>query len=206
MGGAETVDGAESLALSGTVSQATPQGEMEVTVSETHVFPDRVRQQITLPFGTMTMVMVGDSGFAITPQGVVDIPESQLGAIRQSARRNPLALLKARNDPGFTATVLPAGDHDGAPLDRLQIELAGDVTVVGIDRESGELRQLSYQGNGPTGAPGEVVETLTDWRSVGDLRYPFAMVGTFAGETMQRVTLTAVELDGEVDEAAFERP
>jgi hypothetical protein len=32
------------------------------------------------------------------------------------------------------------------------------------------------------------------------------MVGTFAGETMQRVTLTAVELDGEVDEAAFERP
>jgi hypothetical protein len=206
IGGAEAVDATTSLSVTGTVTQATPQGEMELAVRETHLFPDRVRQEVTLPFGTMTMVLAGDTGFAITPQGVVDIPESQLGAIRQRARRNPLALLKARNDEGFSATVLPAGEHEGAPLERLQIELDGDVTVVGIDSASGEVRQISYQGNGPTGAPGEVVETLTDWRDVGQLRYPFAMVGTFDGETMQRVTLGEVEIDGEVDEAAFERP
>jgi hypothetical protein len=152
------------------------------------------------------MAITGDAGFAVTPQGVVDLPESQLAAIRQNAARNVLALLRARNDPALVATVLPAGELEGTPLERLQIEIGGQVTVVGLDPETGRIRQLAYQGPGPAGAPGEMVQTFSDWRNVGDLEYPFAVVGTFDGEQVQSVTLEEVEVDGEVDESIFERP
>ena len=206
IGGAEALDRARSLAVSATVEQQTPQGAMDIAVAETHLFPDRYRQEVTLPFGTMSMVLSGDGGFAVTPQGVVDIPPSQLAALRKNASRNVLALLRARNEPGFVATVLSPVELDGTPLERLQIEVAGEVTVVALESESGRIRQVSYQGQGPTGAPGEVVETYSDWREVGDLSYPFAVVGTFDGEQMQRVTVQGVEIDGEVDESTFERP
>jgi zinc protease len=206
MGGAAAVDRVASLALTGTVEQKTPQGPMEIAVAETYVFPDRYRQEVTLPFGTMTMAITGESGFAVTPQGVVDLPESQLATIRQNAARNVLGLLKARNDPGMVATALPAGELDGAPLERLQVEVGGQVTVVGLDPETGRIRQLSYQGTAGGGAPGEVVQTFSDWRPVGDLEYPFAFVGSFEGEEVQRVAFDEVVVDGEIDESQFVRP
>ncbi|HEX2164585.1 MAG TPA: pitrilysin family protein, partial [Thermoanaerobaculia bacterium] len=205
MGGA-AVDAARALRISGTVGQQTPQGEMEIQVAEIHVFPDRFRQEVTLPFGSMTMVLTGDAGFAITPQGVVDIPGSRLAALRQNASRNVLALLKARRDPELVATTLAAGEIDGTPIERLQLEIAGDVTVVGLDPETGRVRRIEYHGMGPGGAPGQVVETYSDWREVDGLQYPFAIVGTFDGQEVQRVTLDEVEVDPEVDESAFARP
>lgn len=206
MGGAEALDRVASLTLSGKVEQQTPQGPMEIAVAETYLFPDRFRQEITLPFGTMSMAVTADAGFAVTPQGVVDLPESQLAALRQNAARNVLGLLKARTDPEMVATMLTAGELEGTPLERLQIDVAGQVTVVGLDPETGRIRQLAYQTSGPAGAPGEMVQTFSDWRRVGDLEYPFAIVGTFDGEQVQRVTLEEVEVDGEVDESVFERP
>jgi hypothetical protein len=206
IGGAEALAGATTLRIVATASQETPQGPMEIAMSQTQVFPDRVRQEVTLPFGTMTMVVAGESGFAVTPQGVVDIPPSRLAAVRQQADRNPIALLRSRNDPGFTATAIGGEEIDGAPVERLQIEIAGQVTVVAIDPESGQIRQIAYQGTGPTGGPAEIVETYSDWRAVAGLQYPFLIVGSVDGEEMQRVTIQEVEIGAEVDPAVFERP
>jgi hypothetical protein len=154
----------------------------------------------------MEMVITGEGGFAVTPRGVMDLPESQLAALRQSARRNLLALLKARHEPGFTATALAPGELDGSPVERLEVATDGEVTVVGLDPETGRIRQLTYRSQGPGGGPGEVVETYSDWRDVGGLSYPFAMTGTFEGEEMQSLQLEDVEVGGEVDEKGFERP
>jgi predicted Zn-dependent peptidase len=206
VGGAAALDAATSLVIRATVDQKTPQGDMQIEVAETHLFPDRYRQELTLPFGTMSMVITGDGGFAVTPRGVMDLPESQLAALRQSASRNPLALLRARNDPGFAATALAPAELEGAPLERVQVEVDGAVSVIGLDPASGQIRQLAYRSQGPSGAPGEIVETYSDWRQVGALSYPFAIVGTFEGEESQRVEIKEVEIGGEVDEAAFEKP
>lgn len=206
IGGAEALARATTLRVVGVASQETPQGPMEIALAQTQVFPDRVRQEVTLPFGTMSMVVTGESGFAVTPQGVVDLPPSQLAAVRQQADRNPVALLRARNDPGFTATAIGAAEVDGAPVERLQIDVGGQVTVVSIDPESGLIRQIAYQGTGPTGGPAAIVETWSDWRPVAGLQYPFVIVGSVDGQEMQRVTFEEVVVGAEVDPAEFERP
>ena len=205
MGGAEVVDRVRALRSRGVATQATPQGELEIQVAQTQVFPDRVRQELTLPMGSITMVLSGEDAFMVGPQGTMDLPGSQAAQMRKSARRDPLALLKMRDDPGFVATALPPVELDGTPLERLQIELAGDVTVVGLDPETGRIRQLSYQEQGPSGV-GEVVETFSDYRDVDGLSYPFAVAGTFEGEPRSSVKVDEIEVDPEVDESAFDKP
>ena len=207
MGGAERVDAARGLRVVGTATQVTPQGEMAIDVATTHLFPDRFRQELTLPFGSMSMVLADGGGFAVTPQGVMDLPASQLAALQSASRRDPLALLRLRDDPDLVATALPPVELEGTPLERLQLELGGDVTLVDLDPATGEIRRVSYRDAGPTGQPGETVRVYTDYRDVdGGLRYPFAVVGTFEGEKSFEAAVQSVELDPEVDAAEFEKP
>ena len=206
MGGADVVDQVASLRASGTVQQMTPQGEMEIQVAQTHVFPSKVRQELTLPMGSITMVATDAGGFMTSPQGTMDLPASRADSMRRSAMRDPLALLKMRDDPSFSATTLDPVELDGTPLERLQIEVGEDVVVAAIDPDSGELRQLSYRDQGPSGAPGEVVETFSDWREVDGLTYPFAVVGTFDGEQVSATALESLEVNPEVGDADFEKP
>ncbi|HEX2254103.1 MAG TPA: pitrilysin family protein [Thermoanaerobaculia bacterium] len=206
MGGAERIDRLQALATRGNAVQLTPQGEMEIPIATTHLFPDRYRQELTLPFGSISMVLRGDSGFVVGPQGTMDLPASQLGSLRSSADRDPLSLLRSRGLADFRATVIEPIELDGTPLERLQLEVADDVTVVAIDPQTGQIRQISYREAGPTGTPGEVVQTFSDYREVDGITYPFAVVGTFDGNEMMRLTLESVEVDPEVDETAFERP
>lgn len=206
MGGAEAVDAVTGLRATGTVQQVTPQGEMEIAVVSTHVFPDRVRQELTLPMGSFTMVTDGDSGFMTSPQGTMDLPASRAATSRRSAMRDPLLLLQMRQDPAFSAVALEPVVVDGQPVERLEVEIDGDVTVVGLDAESGRVRQLVFREQGPTGAPGEVVQTFSDWRPVDDLTYPFAIDGTFDGERMSSTRIQEIEVSPQVDDSAFAKP
>jgi len=206
MGGAEVVDGVTALRTREVATQTTPQGELEVKVASIQVFPDRVRQELTLPMGSITMVLSGDKAFMSGPMGTMDLPDSQSAALRRTALRDPLALLKARGTEDFVATALPPGELDGTPLERLQIEVAGNVTVVGLDPESGRIRQVSYRDQGPGGAPGELTRTFSDYREIDGLTYPFAVVGTFEGEPVSSSKVEELEVNPEVDESAFEKP
>jgi predicted Zn-dependent peptidase len=206
MGGPEVVDAVAALRSRGAASQQTPAGAMDLQVASTLVFPDRLRQELTLPMGSITMVLSGESGFMISPQGAMDLPGSQAAALRRAARRDPLALLKTRNDDNFTATALPPVEVEGTPLERLQLEIDGDVTLVDLDPESGLIRRIVYRDQGPAGAPGEVVRTFSDYREVDGLTYPFAVVGTFEGEPLMSSQVEELEVDPEIDEADFERP
>jgi zinc protease len=206
MGGAERIDALAALATRGNAVQVTPQGEMEIPIATTLLFPDRYRQELTLPFGSLSMVLSGDSGFVVGPQGTMDLPASQLAQLRSNADRDPLALLRSRGLAGFRATRIDPIELDGTPLERLQLEIADAVTVVAIDPATGQIRQVAYQEAGPSGTPGQVVQTFSDYREVDGLTYPFAVVGTFDGTEVMRLTLESVEVDPEVDETVFERP
>jgi zinc protease len=207
VGGPAVVDGMESLSLTGTASQVTPQGEVEIPFESVLVFPDRLRQALTLPFGELTMALTGDGGFMIGPQGPMDLPDSQRQALRTQFLRTPMLLLRARGEDGFEATSLGSGEIAGATYQLVQVEYEGMLTTLGFDPESGRLTVLRYQGPGPTGAPGEVVQTLSDFREAdGGLVYHHRSEATFDGEPMGGMTVETVGVGGAVDPALFEKP
>ena len=206
MGGG-LVDSIATLRATGTAVQQTPQGEMQIRLTSTYRYPDSLRQELELPFGTMTMVLTPSGAFADTPQGVMDLPESQRENLEKSARRNPLMLLRARNEPDFVATMAGTAQVDGTPVELVQVEHRGDVTTLGIDPETGRLLQVSYQGTaGMGGAPGEILQTFSDFREVDGLTYPFSLVGTFNDEPSMSLSLEKIEVDPEIENTAFTRP
>jgi zinc protease len=206
MGGA-LVDTIHSFRATGTAVQKTPQGDMQIQLTSTFVYPGSLRQELKLPFGTVVMVLTPEGGFADTPQGVMDLPESQRENVEKSARRSPLMLLRARNDPDFVATVAGSAEVDGTPVELVQVEQEGDVTTLGIDPTTGRLLQVSYQGtSGMGGAPGEVTQTFSDFREVDGLTYPFSVVGSFNGEQSMSLSIDSIEVDPEIEAAAFTKP
>lgn len=205
--GGDLVDSIGALRATGTAVRKTPQGEMQIQLTSTYRYPDSLRQEMELPFGTMTMVLTPAGAFANTPQGVMDLPESQREEVEKSARRSPLMLLRARNDADYVATMAGSAQVDGTPVELVQVEHRGDVTTLGIDPETGRLLQVSYQGSsGMGGAPGEVTQTFSDFREVDGLTYPFSMIGSFDGEQNTSLSLESIEVDPEIEETAFTRP
>jgi len=204
--GGDRVDSIETLRLQGTAVQSTPQGEMQIKLTATYRYPDSLRQDLELPFGTMTMVVTPATAFVQSPQGVMDLQGSQRQSLESNRQRNLLVLLRARDEPGFVATTAGSAEVDGTPVELVQVEYDGRVTTLGIDPQTGRVLQTSYQGPGPGGAPGEVTQTFSDFREVDGLTYPFAVVGTFNGEQNMSMSLEEVEVDPEIEETAFTKP
>jgi predicted Zn-dependent peptidase len=205
MGGAGVVDGVEALYTTSMATQKTPQGDLELEVHSLRVFPDRYLQEVTLPFGTMSMVVEGDAGFVVGPQGTVDLPASQLENMQRSALRDPLELLKRRHEDGFVATALAPEEVDGETFRRVQVELDGKVTVASLDAE-GHVVRMAYRDTGPGGAPGDAVRVFDDFRQVDGLTVPFHVTASFDGDQVLSATVQELEVNPEVDESRFERP
>lgn len=206
MGGAAKVDAIKSTRTAGTVAQQTPQGEMQIKTVSLYAAPGRYRQEITLPFGTVTAVLLPDGGFVVTPQGVQDLPASQREQLYQTAQRNPLVLLKARRDQGFTAVATGNGEVDGTPVELVQVMAGGEPTTLAIDPQTGRVLRVSYRGAGPTGAPGEIAKTYSDFREVGGIPFPFKVVESFDGQPASTTAIESIEVDVPVADDAFAKP
>ncbi len=65
---------------------------------------------------------------------------------------------------------------------------------------------VAYRGTGPTGAPGDIVETFSDFRDIGGVTLPFKMSSTFNGEPGASSTATSIRLNEPVDATVFAPP
>lgn len=204
--GGETVDTANALRTSGTALVQTPQGEMQLKLTTTLRFPDSLRQDAEMPMGKMSMVVTPADAFVQMGPNTRDLPGAQREALAGTVRRNPLMLLRARTEPGFEATTTGSAEVDGTTVELVQVDQAGELTTLGIDPRTGRILRLSFQGPGPSGAPGNIVQSFGDFRDVEGMAYPYAVVGTFNGEPTQTITLEEVEVDPELEESTFERP
>ena len=205
-GGAERLASVSSLRQAVAAVATTPQGEMQISIEEVHLYPDRYRQQLTLPFGTMVTVVTPEGGFMSTPQGTRDLPESRLADTRKSMRRELVALLRAVDEPGLEAVATDPGSVADRPVERVQVSVGDQLVTLGIDPESGEVLEMVYRGSGFGGAPGEIRKVYSDFRQVGGLRLPYRTSSTFEGEPYIATTAERIEVDAAVDKALFERP
>jgi zinc protease len=205
VGGAERLASVRSLRRVGSAVASTPQGEMQLELRELTVYPDRMRQEMTLPFGTMSTVVTADGGFMVSPQGVQDLPDSRLAEARKSMRRQLLPLLRASLDEGFEAVALGAAEVDGREVETVQVSLAGDMVLLAIAGDNGDVLAMTFRGSG-FGATGEIRHVFSDFREVDGLRLPFQTTSTFEGEPYIAATASEIEIDGTVEEGSFERP
>jgi hypothetical protein len=204
--GGPAIDALTSYREAGSMAMPTPQGEMELKTTLIVALPDRIRQEIVVPIGTIAMVVTPTAAFVQTPQGSKPLPPSERVKIEKDVRRAPVFLLRHRKEPGFMVSAAGAGKVGDVAVEQLSIEFAGDRATWSVDPATGRVLAQTYRGEGPSGAPGEIVDTYSDFRTVDGVTVPFKVVSTFNGEPGSSGVTTAVEINKPVDASLFEAP
>lgn len=205
LGGAAAVDGLKTYVASSQVAMKTPQGDMTIESRETLVVPDRFRQDLTLPFGQVAVVLAGPDAFMVTPQGEQTMPQSVRERTEDQLARSPVLLLQRRGEAGFEAVAAGEGKSGDVATSLVSVTFKGRTSTLGIDPATGRVLTVSYKGAGQDGAPADVVDSYSDFRPAGGLTLPFAQSSTTNGDQAASAKLSAVTVNGPVDDAVWQR-
>ena len=184
-GGREKLAAVRDMAFELQSRMATPVGEMNVSSRNQLVFPDTVRQELTLPTGQLVIAFNSSEGWQKGPQGVKKTPANQLRlTLAHLARVN--LLYRPPTQPGPVRFV---GNEsvEGKPCDVIEVTHLGDPLRLYVERSTGDVVKRSYRVENSTGGMANVEEFHSDFREVAGLRLSFQVRevrdGQFARES-----------------------
>ncbi len=179
MGGADKLAALKDMTRSLELTMDASAGGVKVKET-TQIVGDQFRQDQELPFGKMVVYTDGKTGWLASPQGTMAMPPNILKQARGDLFRELPALMLSTRDA--SRTVNAVGDN------AVEISGGGVSVKLEFDPATGLPSRQSYREPGPTGAPSEVVETMSDWRDAGGVKMPFKIVleqgGKKAGEAV----------------------
>lgn len=172
------------------------------------VFPDSLRQETIRPTFTLASVVSPSDSFFVFNNRSNPMLEGTRRAVVKELNHELIVLLRARTLPDFTA--FAAGNYKvgETSVERVDIELPGFTTTLGIDPSTGRILTQTYRGRGPGGVLGDIAINYSDFRTVEGLSLPFKITATFDGQPLppQSATIESITINGQVDPASFKRP
>jgi len=181
---------------------------LDITLTETVVFPDRALTEIETPFGGQTMAVGPEAGWAKSPQGIVDMDSETYASQQREIIGDPLYVLGHFDQ--FPVQQLPPEDIDGA---------ATDVVLVWIDEDADKwkkfyfdpsshvlLRTQSKQRNMMTQVMGIGHVDYSGTKAVGGIMVPHEQIGYFDDEKLYDLTVESMEVGPTIDMSVFEKP
>ena len=112
---------------------------------------------------------------------VTPMPADVYEFVRRRLYREPLAILRARGQPGFVAFAAGPGHVDSQPVEWLKTAYAGATTKLGIDPQTGRILAAIYRGRAPS-RMGEICRTYSDFKTMeGGLILPQEWNVTYDG-------------------------
>lgn len=189
-----------------TVSDAkiTLQGmTFAMKATEIRILPDRVHATQTLPFGEITTVIEGQTGWMRDPRGVQDLPPSMLADAEAERMREALWILTHYDE--LPLQVLEPVSEGDARLERVFV--SSDVVkdwVLFFDGE-GRLAGMDYQSVDEQG-PAAVSVRYRSFSEVGGVSWPSSIQMRRNGEQFLDGTVVSIEVNPAIDEGIFQRP
>jgi YHS domain-containing protein len=175
--------------------------------SLTLAFPDAVRQERARESFTLAAVITPSDSFFVVNNGVRSMPDANRTAILTDLYHDLLVLFRARHRSDFKASLAGNGSEEKT-LERVDIELPGFTTTLGIDPATGRVVNQTYRGRGQGGVLGQIVITYSDFRTVEGLSLPFKTTATFDGQPFPPLSSTteAITINTQIDPARFKKP
>ncbi|MFQ6084185.1 MAG: insulinase family protein [Candidatus Aminicenantia bacterium] len=184
----------------------TPQGEFEIKGRQIILYPDKLRDERTLPFGEIVTVLNGDTGWMKTPQGIQDMPESIVKTSQESLARNFILLLINALKEEYKIQSLPSEEIEGKKAEViLIIDPKGKSVKLVVDPATRLIWKKSYQGKLQAG-PVNIEEIFSDYREVNGLKVPFQIVVYVDSKKFSETKVTQVVINSGVSESLFEKP
>jgi zinc protease len=199
-GGRKNFSTIKSAVIKTETSVSTPQGDMQISVTSSHIFPNKVVQEMNTPGGVFTIVFDGEKGWFVGPQGSQDLPESQVKETKADLFRSFTNLFQAENlkiqDSGTE-------ESEGKKLGVLLIsDDSGNELKMYIDPASYLPFQISYRGQGMMG-PSSFEEILSDFREVSGVKLPFDQVINVEGKKYAETKILEMNMNAAVDPGLF---
>lgn len=203
VGGKARLDSVQSIRTVQTVTQKSPQGEVQMEMEGLGRFPDDHRLTMKTPMGEMTMVITPDAAFALTPMGVRDLPSSQRDAIRTEARQEMVTILKYPDRYTFAVK----GTESVGNVEGQVLEISGEGGTVKwvVDPATGKPLRKINRARGPM-AQGDQVTEFKEFKTFDGLTVATSYTVLVNGEQMASGEVKSVEVNPKVEAAAFQKP
>jgi zinc protease len=204
--GGAAISRVESIRLTLKWKLFTPQGELDADSKIAAVFPDRLRSDVTLPFGTLTQGFDGKSSWTVTPQGPSDLPPSQNAELTRG-----IALIAAigvyREAAAGQAQVALLGEEEVEGRRFIAAEWAGPAGPVKLyfDPQTRLISGVRFRANAPQGSF-ESLALWSDFRAFEGVQIPFKAVVWRDGAKFIEQSVVEVTLNPKLDPAIFAKP
>lgn len=203
VGGKANIDAVKGSRSAAQMTMVMPQGAMSAEATTLIQYPDSMRQEMTLPMGTMTTVIAPGVAFAITPMGTQDLPGSRRDAVLTDMKTDFFHILRHADNPSYTFSAGGTEKIGDVETRILEISPAGGVVRWYVEPATGRLVRTvrNTQSMG-----GETTTDYSDWKKFGALQLPTFATITRNGEKAGEVRITSLEVNPAVDEKAFVKP
>jgi zinc protease len=200
VGGKEVFKGITNSVTKTQTSFSTPQGEFQISSTVFHIFPDKIRQEISMPFGTMVTVFDGEKGWMTTPQGTQDLPESQLKEVKSELFRSPFDLSSASD---LKVQFVGEETLEDKKVNIILIsDSAGHQLKMYVDQLTHLPLKQSYQGATIMG-PGIVEQIFSDYRDISGIKSPFLITSFAGGQKVAETKMLEIKFNTEIDPGLF---
>lgn len=206
-GGAAAIDAVRRLEIKGASGRMMPGQDAIEMASHTHmVVPGLYRHELVTQAGRIATLLNRDGAFVILSGGALPLPDAEAAALRATANRNLLALLRTRDAGAAPVNRVGTGQMPDGEVEMVEIDMSGQKTVLAIDSKTGLVRQAMYTMP-MAGGESLVVATYSDYRPLENgAKYPFKSVGTVDGKPVFTSRLDTVVVNGAIDDALFAAP
>ena len=170
-------------------------------------FPDSLRLETVRPNFTLVSVVTPSDSFVVVNNSARPMPDANRALIYNELNHELIVLFRARNRSEFKVWAAGNDRVGEAAVERLDVELPGFATTLGIDPKTGRVLSQTYRGRGLGGVLGEIVINYSDFRPVEGLLLPFKMNATFDGQPFPALsaTIETATINGQFDPASFKK-
>ncbi len=186
------------------VLEATIQGmDMTFTIEKQVVFPDKVHTLQKTPFGNMTSVIAGDTGWGTGPMGDKPIEGEDLADAKEELQTDMLGIM--RNLDAWTFQALDPKEIEGKNCNPVYATGVGDdYRIIYLDASSNQVVMVEQPGVSPmTQAPVVQKVYIDEYMETGGFTMPKTMRITYDDELFGTGTVESFKANVDVDEALF---
>ncbi|HOY45994.1 MAG TPA: hypothetical protein PL189_14725, partial [bacterium] len=201
MGGREKLAAVKSAEYIAKLAQSTPMGEMAMDAAITIVFPDKSCSIMKLPQGEIKMILNGDKGMLVAPQGSMPAPEPVKNNMIENLFRDPFML--ARQFGEVEMQYIGETTFADKPASEVIVSKGKLNYHLFIDAAALLPLGVKYSTIGQMG-PVEVEERYEDYRDVNGIQVAWKTLQYDKGEKAAETGIVSVTLDGPVDMKLFE--
>lgn len=204
-GGLSKLAAVENIVLESNNTISSAGGQMEAQISITLLYPDKYRQDVNTPQGTVSMIYDGEAAVASSAMGTNLLPPALTTAIKDSVFRDPIQLLVylSQNE---SAQIQFAGSEEvnGKPTSILVTEQpSGEMLKIYISEKTNYIVKLVYRET-EQGVTLNKENIYSDFREVDGIIIPHSFVQNIEGNPFIDSRSTSIKLNTEIDETLFE--